>query len=152
MWWPFGAAVLRIVEEFAWPGGFRDWYAGYRPAISASLTPRFLVTVNAVLLAAAALPIVLGPTRQGVALWLSVANIEAANACLHLNAVIRMRRYSPGVVTGLVLYLPFAGSGFAFFVRGGDADVGTAIAAAMIGPIYHLYSRARHRRHTAVTR
>lgn len=43
-----------------------------------------------------------------------VASIAAANGLFHAWAVVRSRRYSPGVVTGVMLYLPLAVFGFTY--------------------------------------
>jgi hypothetical protein len=47
---PFCFAVLHIFEEFAWPRGFAAWYATYRPYVAGSLTTRFFVVGNGLLL------------------------------------------------------------------------------------------------------
>ena len=48
-WAPLCAASLHIFEEFVLPGGFAAWYRRYRPEIQKSITPRFLVIINALL-------------------------------------------------------------------------------------------------------
>src|ERR1700683_4786986 len=110
-WWlagPLIAATLHVFEEFVYPGGFREWYAGYRPAISSSLSVRYLVVINAILLTVCALVAVAGPSPNGVANWFVLTSILFWNAIFHVRAVIRRRKYSPGVVTSVVLYLPLA--------------------------------------------
>src|SRR5262249_24313300 len=49
-WAPLAADSLHIFEEFAWPGGFADWYRRYKPGRAKSLTPRFLIIINGLLL------------------------------------------------------------------------------------------------------
>jgi hypothetical protein len=34
------AAAAHVFEEFAFPGGFKEWYARYRPETATSFTPR----------------------------------------------------------------------------------------------------------------
>ena len=145
-WLPLGAVALHLVEEFAWPGGFADWYRRYRPEGARSVTTRFLFWINALLVAMALLVGVLGPRPQGVALWLVVASIGAANGEFHLWAAARTRAYSPGVVTGLVVYVPLAVYGFAHFARSGPASAGTMLQALLMGPAYHLFAAWNHRR------
>jgi hypothetical protein len=145
-WLPLVAVALHLIEEFAWPGGFADWYRRYRPERARSVTPTFLFWINALLVAMALVAGALGPRPQGVAFWLVVASIGAANAIFHLWATWRRREYSPGVVTGLVVYLPLAVYGFAHFARSGQAAAGTLLQAALIGPAYHLFSAWNHRR------
>ena len=61
---PLIAASLHVCEEFVYPGGFRQWYASYRPEIASSLSVGYLVLVNAIMLAACALIAVAGPFAQ----------------------------------------------------------------------------------------
>ena len=140
------AVALHLGEEFLWPGGFAQWYRWYRPDIGPSITTRFLVRINALFVAMAIIAGALGFSPYGVALWLVVASIAASNAVFHLWAVIRTKRYSPGVVTGVLVYLPLAAFGFYYFWREHLAGAGVLIQAALIGPAYHVYSAWNHRR------
>jgi hypothetical protein len=145
-WLPLGAVVLHMVEEFLWPGGFPDWYRRYRPERAVSVTTRFLFWINALFVAMAVVAGAFGRRPIGVAFWLVVASIAAANALFHLWATWRRRAYSPGVVTGLLLYVPLALFGFLTFPRLGLATTGTTAQALVIGPAYHVYSAWNHRR------
>ena len=49
-WAPAGAAILHIVEEFVFPGGFADWDRRYRPGFRKNITPLFHVIINGLLL------------------------------------------------------------------------------------------------------
>ncbi|HMG12897.1 MAG TPA: hypothetical protein VK571_06970, partial [Gemmatimonadaceae bacterium] len=46
-WLPLVAIGLHLIEEFAWPGGFAEWYRWYRPERAVSVTTGFLVRINA---------------------------------------------------------------------------------------------------------
>ena len=122
-WLPLVAVTLHLFEEFVWPGGFGNWYRSYRPERAASVTTTFLFLINALFVAMAVVPGVLGFRPYGVAIWLVVASIAAANGIFHLWASFRSRVYSPGVVTGCLVY-----------------------EAALIGPAFHIYSAWNHRR------
>jgi hypothetical protein len=102
---PLIAVALHLGEEFLWPGRFAHWYCWYRPEIGPSITTGFLVRINALFVAMAIIAGVLGFSAYGVAIWLVVASIAASNAVFHLWAVLRTKRYSPGVVTGVLVYL-----------------------------------------------
>lgn len=145
-WLPLIAVALHLVEEFAWPGGFADWYRDYRPERAASVTTAFLVGINAVLVVLALAAALLGRRPYGVALWLVVVSIGAANGVFHLWATLRTRRYSPGVATGVLVYVPLAVWGFWHFASSGLATSGMLVQAAVIGPAYHLYAAWNHRR------
>lgn len=144
-WAPLAAASLHIGEEFFYPGGFTTWYRRYKPDRVASITPRFLVIINALLLVLCYDVGVLGPGRNGVALWLGVMALLAANAGWHVVGTIRTRSYSPGLVTGLLLYAPLAVYGYVPFLRSEQASVATATVACLIGASYQLWSDAFHR-------
>jgi uncharacterized protein with HXXEE motif len=140
------AAAAHVFEEFVFPGGFKAWYARYRPETATSFTPRFAIGINALLLVGCSLPLLSGPTPQVIALWLTLAAVVAGNAVFHARATLKMREYSPGLVTALFLYVPLAVLGFIHFVRVGEASWGTAIVAALLGGSYDLFSVMNHRR------
>ena len=146
LWIPAAAVSAHLLEEFVWPGGFANWYRWYRPARASSVTTRFLVIVNALLVVLALLPPILGATPRGYAFWLVVAAIGAANAVFHLWATARTRVYSPGVVTGTLLYLPLAVLGYCQLVATGVVAAGTALEAVVIGVGFHLWSAWNHKR------
>ena len=145
-WLPLGAVLLHLFEEFVWPGGFAEWYRWYRPERAASVTTRFLVWINVLFVLMALIPVATGFRPYGVAFWLVVASIGAANGLFHLWAVLRTHRYSPGVVTGCFVYLPLAVFGFIYFWRAGLANVALLLQAAIIGPAYNVYAAWNHRR------
>jgi len=140
------AAAAHIFEEFVFPGGFKAWYARYRPETATSFTPGFAIGINALLLVGCSLPLLNGRTPQMVALWLTLAAVVAGNAVFHARATFRMREYSPGLATALLLYVPLAVLGYVHFVRAGEASSGTAITAALLGGSYNVFSAMNHRR------
>jgi len=150
-WAPAVAVCAHITEEFALPGGFSAWYRRYRPETAASFSKSFAVTVNAVLLAVTLLLAFLPEGPRSVAFWLTVVALLFANACFHLVAAVRMREYSPGLVTAMLLYVPLAIVGFTHFVRSGQASWGTASSAAVLGGAYNVFTAWNHRRRAART-
>jgi hypothetical protein len=146
LWLPLIAASLHIFEEFVWPGGFAEWYRRYDPAAAAGVTTRFLVGINLLLLALCAMPPVLGATARGISFWLSASAVCAGNALFHVYATWRTRIYSPGVVTGVLLYLPIAVLGFTIYLGEGAATPATAIQAVLIGAAYVYWSTWRRKR------
>ena len=152
LWWaPLGAAVFHMVEEFVYPGGFARWDRSYRPAIRSSITPRLHVVINvALLLACAQVGFLGGETDRevrgiGVFAWLALAALLFSNALFHVVGTVRTRTRSPGVITGVLLYLPMAFVGYWHFVRGGEASLLTATVAAMLGGSYHFWAGWLHR-------
>jgi hypothetical protein len=149
LWLPLAAVALHLIEEFVWPGGFPAWYRWYRPWRAKSVTTRFLVIVNAVLVALALLPPLLGASPRGLAYWLMVAAIAAANGVFHIYATASRKKYSPGVITGTLVYLPLGILGYAVLVRPGVVSPGTTIEAVIVGVGFHVWSAWNHKRRAA---
>jgi len=152
LWLPAGAVAAHLIEEFVWPGGFAAWYRHYPPGTNATVTPRFLVTVNAVFVALALMPPVFGATARGLTFWMVVAAIAATNAVFHLFATLRTRTYSPGVITGVLLYLPLAFVGATSLIRDPQVAPGTVAQAIVIALAYQVWSSWNHRRHALTLR
>ncbi|MBX7152411.1 HXXEE domain-containing protein [bacterium] len=140
------SAILHITEEFLFPGGFLTWYRHYWPEIAASITPRFLFIINAILIIVCFIPPLIGDPAYGIALWLAIAAILFTNAIFHIQASIRTKIYSPGTVTSVLVYLPLTVFGYWTFITNGQASVGTAVSSFLIGASYHWFSLLSHRR------
>ena len=150
LWLPLLAIAGHLFEEFVWPGGFAPWYRAYPPGYSATVSVRFLLAVNAVFIGLAFLPPLLGKTPRGFAYWAVVMAIAAANALFHLRATIRTGRYSPGLITGIGLYLPLATVGITMLLRLKLVGFASVIQAVIIAGAYSAWSTWRHGRHTVV--
>jgi hypothetical protein len=162
LWWaPLGAAALHIGEEFVYPGGFASWDREYRPSIKSSITPGLHLVVNTLLLVACAsigisgMPdatIVVGglrlrspvPASLSVPAWLTLAALLFSNAMFHLVGTYQTKRVSPGVRTGLLLYVPVALVGYWYFLRAGQVSAVAAAVAALLGGSYHLWASLAH--------
>ena len=123
-WSLAGAASIHIIEEFAFPGGFKAWWCAYKPDIAASVSNRFLIIINGILIAFSVIVAlaVSAPKGNGVAAWLTLAALLFSNAIFHIIGAIQTKRYSPGMISGIVLYIPLAIYGFAHFLRSGQAS------------------------------
>jgi hypothetical protein len=144
---PLLAIAAHLVEEFVWPGGFARWYRSYPPGSTVVVTTRLLVIVNVVFVALAVLPLVLRAPALALGYWLVVAAIAGANGLFHLRATLQTRTYSPGVVTGVILYIPLALVGGAHLLRAGLVAPATAIQTVAIAAAYSWWSAWQHRRH-----
>ena len=145
-WAPLTAALAHILEEFVWPGGFMSWYRRYRGPSVQSITPRFLVIVNGILLAVCIDAALVTTTPFGVAYWIAVSAILASNGVWHLWVAFKGREYSPGMVTGLVFHIPLAVYGCIYFLSSGLVSNESAVIALLIGGSYPLWSAMFHRR------
>ena len=146
IWWaPFCAAVLHITEEFFWPGGFPEWDRMYRPHIAKSITKSLHIWINALLLFGTLSLALSARSEMAVAGWLTFASLLFGNAIFHVFGTIRTKRYSPGLVTGLALYVPMAIFGYEHFLTTRQATKGTAIVAILLGMSYQLWGTMMHK-------
>ena len=153
LWWaPLGAAALHIGEEFVYPGGFATWDRKYRPGVRTSITPMLHFYANALLLlacvavGASGAPdgvVVVGgirfrsviPGSLSAAAWLTLAAVLFSNTVFHLIGTFQTRRVSPGVRTGVVLYVPLALVGYWYFLHTGHVSFVAAALSALVGRI-----------------
>ncbi|HEY4282796.1 MAG TPA: HXXEE domain-containing protein [Chthoniobacterales bacterium] len=126
------AALIHIFEEFVFPGGFKAWWMAYRPEIAASVTNRLLFNVAFATQAR---------RGNGAAAWLALAALLAGNAVFHIIGSIQTRRYSPGMVSGILLYIPLAIYGYFYFLRNGWVSVPAALVATILGGFLLLHLR-----------
>jgi len=144
-WLPSICVALHVFDEFAWPGGFLAWYRRYRPEFAASLSVRFVVVVNGLLILFTLWLGRFGPTAsRGVSAWLALMAGLACNGVFHVRGMVLSQAYSPGVVTGVCLYVPLCGWGYWYFLSGGvSPQLGLISGAAGAG--YQWWSAWNHR-------
>jgi hypothetical protein len=116
-WAILAAAVLHVIEEYS--TGFLPWFRRAIPALARAMTPAWALGINAMFLAF----LLVAAIRPAPMLTLTAAALVALNAVLHVAMTIRMREYSPGLITALLLYLPLG-------VLAGAHETGTGGAAA----------------------
>ena len=144
-WAPLVAAILHMTEEFVYPGGFAAWYRRYRVEAS-RITPRFLVIINGALLVACVNLALLGRTLPGAVYWLTIATLMCSNGIWHAWASYRSGGYSPGVLTGMMIYVPLTVYGYTEFLRSGVVPIYVALTAGIVGGSYQLWSALYHKR------
>ncbi len=144
-WSLTAAALVHIFEEFVFPGGFKAWHVNYRPEIAGSVTDRFLVTINAMLIGATVNVALAGATPEGIVAWLTAVSVMFSNAIFHLVGAFRTRKYSPGMISATLFYIPLAIYGFVHFLRHGQVSIGWALAAFALGGSYQFLSTGGHR-------
>jgi hypothetical protein len=128
--------VLHVLEEAPW---FVEWF---NSLVAPPISQSSFLSVNAVALvvtlAAAALVYDAREPVSGLigAAW--VGFVMLANGLFHIVATVALGRYCPGVVTGVLLYLPLSFSYLRAVVRELGVSPPAAVAAALIGgaPMY----------------
>jgi hypothetical protein len=126
----FAAAILHVVEEYFFPGGFTGVMKEFQPEFAPFITVPFAVIINGLFLAvclAAAL-------FHGRLPWLglAVAALVGINGLMHAGAAIRRKRYAPGVMTGVLLYLPLCVLALRNSAAAGLLSLGNSVGAAAI--------------------
>ncbi len=100
---------------------------------------------------AALVPLGLFDYRGGYSIGGIFANLMFASAMLfnaiyHLRGTLETKHYSPGVITGILLYVPLAIALYAHFVTSGAARVITAVVAFVAGSQLQRVLDSTHKR------
>lgn len=137
IYWAFlGAAILHILEEYVFPGGFMTFMQQAVPRFASQITVHFSLLINGLFLALCLLAVILGPDQP--VFGLSVAWLLFFNGVIHILTSWRWRAYTPGLVSSLLLYLPLAIVGLALITTQGTIDFGGMVAAVLLGIFYQL--------------
>ena len=99
-----GAAVVHILEEYVYPGGFAGALERLFPRATALFTLKFHLAVNGLLVLLCLLSAFIG--KANLVLSLSVFSLVFTNAVLHIRGAIVTKRYYPGVISGALIYIP----------------------------------------------
>ena len=139
--WLFVAcAGIHVAEEFCF--GWMAWVNRFRDRIT---RPQFL-TFNALFILLCGL----GLVADSVTFTLSLASLFLLNLLVHLVPTLIFRKYSPGLVSALVLYLPLACTTFTYAIRNGLASPRQLVESIALGAFWlgvpMLYQMARGRR------
>ena len=136
--WIFGtfvvAAVIHVLEEYAYPGGFLDWMKSMNPRFTPWITTRFTVIINGLFLLLCVVGAIVA--ARNLVFSLSVASLLFINGLMHLGGTVRARRYTPGVVSGILLYMPLALYTLYLFARSGRLTLAGSAIAGLLGVVY----------------
>ncbi len=140
-----GAAVLHVVEEYGFPGGFMNFMRGMAGRFGRFVTVRFSILANGIFIILAILGALV--SSRAPLFSLAIAGLCGINGLSHLAGTLRIRRYVPGLATGLVLYLPLAGLAYTGCLRAGlvtPSQAAGTLAAGMLlqlAPLVYLGAR-----------
>ena len=117
----FIAAVIHVLEEFFLPGGFiesaKNTLAKINLSrISGALDNNLVFVINAMFILLCIINIFFG----GTVLHYSIAALILFNAITHIAVSIINKRYVPGLVTSVLIYIPLAVYIFSTFGKTGD--------------------------------
>lgn len=133
--------MVHQIEEHLWPGGFRQFANAhvFHTGLDAWPVGRGGVAfVNVVLVWAPIAAAVLMPqTLRAIGIiWMG---LTAVNALIHVVTSIRLRRlFNPGVVTSVLLFLPFTLAYFAERLASGALSGAEVAVALVFGALLHV--------------
>jgi hypothetical protein len=131
---------LHQIEEHLWPGGFRQFADAHMFHSGNDDWPVGMGGVALVNIGFVWLPVGLAIAFPEQLRWVALGwvGLTLINGIIHAATTIRLRIYNPGLVTGIVLFLPFTIFVLAHEVAHGaltGPDVGLI---ALLGIVLHL--------------
>ena len=128
------ASILHMLEEYFYPGGFMDVMKGFNPKFSRFVTVRMAVIVNGLQLLLCVIAVIAG--RNQPVFSMSIAGLLFINALMHIGASARKKSYAPGVVTGILLYLPLSIYAYVLFLGSSLLTAGGVLVTGLLGLLY----------------
>jgi hypothetical protein len=141
-WALLGAAASHVAEEFF--GGFigysQELAGRFRFLLRFSVTLAEFIAVNAAFLGLATAAALTWPEHP--VFCLSIPAVMLINTCMHLVPMVATRRYSPGSVTALLLYVPLSLYAFHLADTAGMGSTVTVLSAFALGAFWRLLTLA----------
>lgn len=130
---------LHIVEEFVFPGTFPEWYHRYRPHLEGE--PRsYYYKANLIYFLMTATIAFGAMQTYSYMSQLFVCGILLNNLLFtHLRGALATRSYSPGMVTGILLYVPLTITTFWYLTSHALLSIPLAALALGLSPILEVY-------------
>ena len=125
-----------MLEEYAFPGGFAVFMKKMAPPFAPLVTTNFAIIINGLFLLLCVSAALVG--ARVPEFGLSVAALLGINGVTHALGAIRSRGYAPGLLTGVLLYLPLAILVYYLSVGSGELSVGQGVGAFFLGAAYQL--------------
>lgn len=121
--------MLHQTEEHLWPGGFRQFTNAHVFKSGSDNWPVDISGVALINIGYVWLPVGLAILYPDTLRWIGLGwiGLTLINALTHIVSTIRLRIYNPGLVTSIVLFLPFT-----IFVLALEAQRGTLSATEIV--------------------
>ena len=127
------SAFLHVTEEYIYPGGFLKWAKKNVPRLENRITVKMAVIVNGLFLLLCIAGVLFGGKYPLFAL--SIAGLILVNGIIHVLSSIVTKSYSPGLITGTILYIPLSIYLFVFF----NISFSGVLTLMLYGLLYHLF-------------
>ena len=131
-----GAAVLHVLEEYFYPGGFPNFMKKNSPVFAPFVTTTFAILINGLFLVLCVLGAIFG--ARSLVFGLSIASFLIFNGLTHLGGSLRVGKYAPGMVSGLLLYLPLGITAYTLFLRSGQLLLPQVLLSVLLGITYQF--------------
>jgi hypothetical protein len=102
-WLVLAVSAIHVVEEYA--GGWVKFVNSFHSPIGHTTMGTFYL-VNGIFILLCLLAALLNSSF--VVFSLSIAALLFINSLIHIGGTIKFRKYNPGVLTGILLYLPLS--------------------------------------------
>jgi hypothetical protein len=127
-WALVGAALVHVIEEY-----LGDWVISVQEYIP-GVTLRQFAAVNAAFVTLCVAAASVG--ANCVVFALSVASLVLINAIIHIGATVVCRRYSPGVVSAVLPYIPLGLYAFYAATGSGQMSLAVGVGAMVLGVLW----------------
>ena len=131
------ALSVHVFEEFAYPGGLRDWIRAYRPKKPSANW--YYVLANGPIILGAIIVALKANDLLGYRIYLFLVDVMGANAVSHIRGSFQQKQYCPGTVSGSVLLLPLMILSNVYFLANDQVDgisIGLLICAGILLGFY----------------
>jgi hypothetical protein len=147
--------MVHQTEEHLWPGGFREFMNAY---VFHSGNRNWPVNIDGVALVNIGyvwVPLALATIWPHTLRWVGLGwvGLTLINGLIHVVSSLRFRVYNPGLVTSVVLFLPFTIWMLWHEVSGGMLSANEVLGILIAGVVLHIpvaalfvipFQRARH--------
>ncbi|MFZ2068150.1 MAG: HXXEE domain-containing protein [Xanthobacteraceae bacterium] len=149
--------MLHQIEEHLWPGGFRQFTNAHVFKSGNNNWPVDIGGVALINIGYVWVPVSLAVLYPEALRWVGLGwiGLTLINALTHIVSTIRLRIYNPGLITSIILFLPFTIFVLALEAQRGTlsgTDIGLIVAAGILlhVPVAALFVVPYLRRRAAV--
>jgi hypothetical protein len=129
-----GVSLIHMGEEFFYPGGFMETIKRLNPKFAPSITKPMAVIINSMQLLVCIIIIVVG--KKVLVFGMSIAALLFINGLVHILACIKVKGYAPGILTGVLLYLPLSSYAYYLFTSSGLQTANEVVITGVLGLLY----------------
>ncbi len=139
--------LLHCTEEFAFPGGFISWYHNWRPSLGKQ-KPSYYWRVNVIAFIIVTITggFALFTKGNNSALVISTSFLAYNTIFTHIVGAIKTRTYSPGMLTGILLYLPICIMCYITAYSSHLISTDSLCLYVIITPLYELWNWHKYRK------